>query len=169
MNTFLEKDINGDWNTLPSVPTDKIRNVNCHKFVLYIIGKISWEDMISDPSEQQKAGIEFTFGEKIRTISDTSYNLVKNEQDLTLLAQKSSEVGKTYVGQVLDAETKEMAHSFIVTRESENAYICYDKPGFKYPFAVSNLDAILNFMNKDGEQSNKNQMWRFIPMDNLHH
>lgn len=165
MNTFLQRDSNGDWNTVPPVPTEKIKNVNCHKFVLYTIGKISWEEMISDPSEQQAKGNDFTFGENIRSISNIPYTLIKDQESLTELAQKSCALGKTCVGQILDVQTKEMAHSFIVTRESENDYVCFDKPGFKYPFAVSDLNTILNFVNKDGEQSNKNQEWRFVPLE----
>ena len=163
MKTFLEKDTTGHWNTTPPVPAEKMNQVNCHKFVLYAIGKISWEAMISNPSEQQATGDDFTFGEKIRLISDLSYTTIKDEESLRGLAQKSCEIGKTYVGQVLDAQTGEMAHSFIIHRESENKYTCFDKPGFKYSFEVSDLNTILNFVNKDGEQSNKNQKWRFIP------
>lgn len=120
--------------------------------------------MISDPSEQQVKGVDFTFGEKIRSISDIPYALVESEESLTKLAQKDCEISKVYVGQILDIQTGEMAHSFMVTRESENNYICFDKPGFKYPFAMSDLNDILNFVNKDGEQSNKNQNWRFVPI-----
>lgn len=167
MNTFLQKDSNSDWNAIPPVPVEKIRNVNCHKFVLYATGSISWDEMISDPSEQQRDEIDFTFGEKISLISDAQYTFIKDQESLVRLAQESCEVGKIYVGQILDVQTKEIAHSFIVTRESENNYICFDKPGFKYPFAVSDLNTILNFVNKDGEQSNKNQNWRFVPVESI--
>ena len=167
MNKFLEKDTNGNWNTVPPTPSEKVKNVNCHKFVLYAIGKISWEEMTSDPSEQQTIGADFTFGEKIRSISNIPYTLIKDQKSLLTLAQKNYEIGKTYVGQILDVETKEMAHSFMVTRESENNFICFDKPGFKYPFATSDLNNILNFVNKDGEQSNKNQEWRFVPTESI--
>ncbi|HUD04068.1 MAG TPA: hypothetical protein VMR73_01080 [Candidatus Paceibacterota bacterium] len=54
MNKFLEKDVTGNWNTVPPIPDDKIKNVNCHKFALYVIGKISWEEMISNPDAQKK-------------------------------------------------------------------------------------------------------------------
>lgn len=167
MNTLLQRDSNGDWNAIPPVPAEKVKNVNCHKFALYAIGKISWEEMISDPSEQQVKGDDFTFGEKIRSISNIPYTLIKDQESLMELAQKSCELGKTYVGQILDVQTKEMAHSFMVTRGSENDYICFDKPGFKYPFAVSDLNTILDSVNKDGEQSNKNQEWRFVPLASI--
>jgi hypothetical protein len=167
MDEFLKIDESGNWNTIPPVPLDKINNVNCHKFVLYEIGKISWEDMTSDPSEQQEKGIDFTFGEKIRSISDISYNLIENEESLVEFVQKNCEIGRVYVGQILDAKTGEMAHSFIVKRKSENEYVCFDKPGFKYPFIVCDLNTILNFVNKDGERSNMNQEWRFVLSEKL--
>jgi hypothetical protein len=85
-------------------------------------------------------------------------------ESLYLLADQNCEIGKNYVGQILDAQTGEMAHSFIVQRGSTDQYICFDKHGFKYSFAVSNLETILNFVNKDGEKSNQNQKWRFIPI-----
>ncbi len=167
MNKFLEKDIDDNWNTVPPTPSEKVRNVNCHKFVLYAIGKISWQEMISDTSAQQATGADFTFGEKIRSISNIPYTLIKDQESLLTLAQKSCEIGRTYVGQILDVETKETAHSFVVTKESENNFICFDKPGFKYQFVVSDLNTILNFVNKDGEQSNKNQEWRFVPIESI--
>ncbi len=167
MKTFLEKDSSGNWNVIPPVPADKIGNVNCHKFVLCEIGIISWKEMVSDPSDQRSKGADFTFGEKIRLISNIPYTLIEDPESLMMLAQKACEIGKVYVGQILDVETKEMAHSFVITRESENNYACFDKPGFKYPFAMSDLDTILNFVNKDGEQSNKNQEWRFIPLESI--
>lgn len=165
MNTFLEKDSNGNWNTVPPVPAEKVKNVNCHKFALYTIGRISWEEMVSDPSEQQAKNIDFTFGEKIRSISDILYTSIESEESLTGLTQRTCEIGKVYVGQILDALTGEMAHSFILRRESEDEYVCFDKPGFKYPFAVCDLNTVLNFVNKDGEQSNINQKWRFVLLE----
>lgn len=167
MNKFLEKDLSSNWNTIPPVPAERVKNVNCHKFVLYAIGKISWKEVISDPSAYQSTEVDFTFGEKICSISNIPYTFIKDQESLMMLARKNCEIGKTYVGQILDVQTKEMAHSFVVTRESENDYICFDKPGFKYPFAVSDLNTILNFVNKDGEQSNKNQEWRFVPIESI--
>lgn len=41
MQNFLQKDSNNEWNIVPPIPIEKIKNVNCHKFVLYILGKIS--------------------------------------------------------------------------------------------------------------------------------
>jgi tellurite methyltransferase len=166
MNKILEKEENGNWNTIPSVPPEVLKNVNCHKFVLYVIDKISWNEMVSDPSTQKELGEDFTFGEKIRLISNTSFTLVRSEDELKALADKSCEVGKLYVGQVLDQQTNEMAHSFILRRESIDEYVCFDKPGFKYSFEVSNLNTVLNFINKDGEKSNLNQEWRFVPIQN---
>jgi len=167
INTFLEKDSNSSWNTVPPVAVEKVKNVNCHKFVLYAIGKISWEEMVSYPAEQQAKNIDFTFGEKIRSISDIPYTFIESKESLVVLAQKNCEIGKIYVGQILDAQTEEMGHSFILRRESEDEYICFDKPGFKYPFTVCDLDTILNFVNKYGELSNKNQKWRFVLLESI--
>ena len=119
--------------------------------------------MISDPNEQKKFGPDFTFGDKARRVSGMPFTLVESLQTLLELANQSCEVGKSYVGQIIDAQTGEMAHSFIVERKTENEYICFDKPGFKYPFEINDLEKILNFVNKDGEKSNQNQKWRFIP------
>lgn len=162
MSNFLEKDETDRWNTIPPVPSEKIKNVNCYKFALYAIEEITWQEMISDPAEPKEAGTDFTFGERIRLISDMPYIFIKNENELKTFAGKSCEVGKIYIGQILDAQTNEMAHSFIVKRVAVDEYICFDKLGFKYPFAVCDLNTILNFVNKDGEQSNKNQKWRFV-------
>lgn len=167
MNKFLEKDTDGNWNTIPPVPSPKIKNVNCHKFVLYSIGIISWEEMVSDPSEQKTAGKDFTFGKQVRLISDLPYTLTRNEKELAIFAQEKCEIGNTYVGQILDIQTGEMTHSFLVKKESEDTYTCFDKSGFKYPFMVSDLNTILNFVNKDGEQQNKNQKWRLTLLESI--
>lgn len=161
---FLIKDASGNWNTTPPVIPEKIKNVNCHKFVLYAVDKITYKQMISEPAEQQSVSADFTFGELARSISDTPYTLIRNEDDLVRVADKC-EIGKTYIGQIIDRETREMTHSFITVRETANSFTCFDKPGFKYPFAVSELNAILNFVNKDGEKSNRNQEWRFVPVE----
>lgn len=147
---FLIKDEVGNWNTIPPVPSEKIRNVNCHKFVLYVTGHISWEEMVSDSQVQKDAGLDFTFGEKVRSTSDAPFTLVKDAQSLYSLADMNCEVEKSYIGQVLDAETGEMAHSFIIERGSDGKYMCFDKQGFKYPFSVHELGTMLDFVNKDG-------------------
>ena len=159
MKVFLEKDSSGSWNTVPPVPADKIKNVNCHKFVLWEIGRITWDELISD----NKNG-DFTFGEKVRGISDVTFKHIESYESLLSFVDQSCAVSKDYIGQIRDAETGEMAHSFILRKESNNEYICFNKPGFKYTFEVGNLESILNFVNKDGEKSNQNQDWRFIPV-----
>ncbi len=161
MKTFLEKDFEGNWNTIPLVPKDKVGNINCHKFILYVIGKISWEELVSGTPGK---GVEtdFTFSEIARSISDAPFVLVKDLESLYLLADKGCEIGETYVGQILDAQTGELAHSFIIQKGLDGKYSCLDKPGFKYPFSVHGLEEILNFVNKDGEKSNRDQMWRFV-------
>ena len=167
MKKSLEKDSLGSWNTIPPVPADEIKNVNCHKFVLYVTGKISWEEMISDPNIQEDNGIDFTFGNIYQNISDISFIPIKNLKDLLLLTDNSCEIGKSYVGQILDAQTGGMAHSFIIQKKSDGKYICFDKPGFKYLFSVYGLEKIINFVNKDGEKSNQNQKWRFVPINDF--
>ncbi len=162
MDKFLKRDAAGNWNTIPPVPDDKIQNVNCHKFVLYVIGRISWEEMISDA--QKESGIDFTFGEQARNISDIPYALVKNFESLYLLANTNCKSGESYIGQILDAETGEMAHSFIIEKQPNGKYTCFDKIGFKYPFSIHELGTMLDFVNKDGIKSYQNQKWRFVPL-----
>ena len=123
--------------------------------------------MVSDVRLQKESGIDFTFGETARNISNTEFTTIKDLPSLILIANKNCKIGNTYVGQILDAQTGEMAHSFIIQRESKDKYVCFDKPGFKYPFNMSDLEKILNFVNKDGEKSNQNQKWRFVPIDNF--
>lgn len=165
MNKFLKKDSLDNWNTIPPIPADKIGNVNCHKFVLYVVGKMSLEEMISDAQIQKDSGADFIFGEMARSISNIQFTLIKSLESLLLFANENCEIGKVYVGQIQDAQTGEMAHSFIVRRESSDQYTCFEKTGFKYPFAVSDFEAILNFVNKDGEKSNQNQKWRFVSIN----
>lgn len=167
MKKILEKDSLGNWNTTPPIPADKIKNINCHKFILYVVGKISWEEMISDPNTQEENGVDFTFGNISQNISDIPFIPIKNLKNLLLLANNSCEIGKSYVGQILDVQTGDMAHSFIIQKKSDGKYVCFDKPGFKYPFGVHGLEEILNFVNKDGEKSNQNQKWRFVPMNDF--
>jgi len=162
MNRFLKKDQTGNWNTVPPVPADKVVNINCHKFVLYVIGRISYEIMISDP--KNKRGNDFTFGDEALSISNIPFTPIKDLESLHLLAEKSCDMGKSYVGQIRDAQTGEAAHSFIVERDLNGKYTCNEKRGFKHSFSVHDLDTILNFVNKDGEKSNQNQNWRFVPM-----
>ncbi len=161
---FLTKDDAGNWNTIPPVSNDKIKNVNCHKFVLYVIRRISWEEMISDSQAQKDAGLDFTFGEKVRDTSGAPFTLVGDIKSLYSLAAMNCEPGKFYVGQILDAETGEMAHSFIIEKGWNDKYTCFDKQGFKYPFSVHELETMLDFVNKDGIKSYQNQKWRFVPI-----
>jgi len=84
---------------------------------------------------------------------------------LALLANEKCEIWKVYVVQIFDAQNEKMAHSFIVRRELNNKYICFDKLGFKYTFEVSDFETISNFVNKDGEKSYQNKKWRFVPIN----
>lgn len=167
MHTFLQKDSLNNRNTIPQVPADKISNVNCHKFVLYVLGRISWNEMVSDTQIQEKAdpSFDFTFGKQARSISDKEFISIKDADSLYELANRDCELGKAYVGQILDSETGDLAHSFMVERMPNGTYMCSDKQGFKhYPFSVHELGTLLDFVNKKGEISYQNQKWRFIPM-----
>lgn len=161
---FLKKDETDNWNTIPPVPTDKIKNVNCHKFILYVIGRLSWEEMISDSKVQEEKGFDFTFGDKAREISNMPFTMVRDIQSLYSLADKSCDLGKPYIGQILDSQTGEMAHSFIVEKAPDGIYTCLDKQGFKYPFSIHEMGKLLDFVNKDGVKSYQNQKWRFVPI-----
>jgi hypothetical protein len=162
MDFPLVQDGEGNRNTIPPVPADKLKNVNCHKFVLYAIGALSWEDMISNPNVQKEAGLDYTFGEKLKGLSDIPFTLILDKQQLYALASGQCAIGQKCVGEILDTETKEMAHSFILEREDENTYTCFDKQGFKYPFNVCELGELLDFVNKDGVKAYQNQEWRFV-------
>lgn len=170
MSKYLKKDSNGNWNTLVPVPSEKMSNVNCHKFVLYAVGKISWDEMISDPKPQKAAGLDFTFGDKVSMLSEKSFALIKDAQELLKLAGESCELGQVYVGQIKDSVTGEMAHSFIVERKADGSYECSDKQGFKnYLFSVHNIETLLDFVNDKGEKSYQNQEWRFVPVSDIIH
>ncbi len=145
----------GKWNTEPPVADDKLGNINCHKFTLYVIGKISWEEMVADNDK--------IYGAEARAISDIQFIQINSLASLLKFASECCKIGEFYVAQILDANTDEMAHSFILKQESLNNFICYEKQGFKYPFTVQGLETILDFVNKDGVRSNENQKWRFVP------
>lgn len=166
LETFLQKDSNGHWNTIPPVPKDKIGNVNCHKFILYIIGRISFDEMISDSKVQKGSGLDFTFGEMARNISGAPFVSIQDIKSLYEFAEKNLGSVEAYIGQILDTQTNEMAHSFIVERESDK-FTCLDKQGFKYPFTVYDMKIILDFVNKDGERPYLNQKWRFLSLNDL--
>jgi hypothetical protein len=167
METFLERDSLGKWNTIPPVPADKIGNVNCHRFVLYVLKKMSWGEMVSDAKAQKEAGKEFTFGKTASMISNLEFTPINNSDELVLHLNQNCEIDKSYIGQILDTGTQELAHSFIIKKIKNNKFQCFDKPGFKYPFGIYGLEEIYDFVNKDGERPYKNQSWRVIPIADL--
>lgn len=158
------KDSSGNWDTVPPVPEEKMRHVNCHRFILYVLGHMSWEEMTADSKAQREAGEEYIYGQQALSISDEPFTHVDSKESLYSLANKHCDVGRTYIGQVLDTQTGELAHSFLLTKKSDREYSCFDKPGFLYPFKMYELGELLNFVNKDGEKSYQNQKWRFIPL-----
>lgn len=167
MTQFLTKDTSGNWNTVPPVPAEKMADVNCHKFVLYVIRNISWEEMVSDSHTQKAAGVDFTYGERARKISDQEFVKITDKDSLLKLADTTCESGKAYAGQIMDSTTGEMAHSFILEKTVDGSYQCFDKQGFKfYPFSVKNLECFLDFVNEKGEKSYIGQKWRFVPIEN---
>lgn len=163
MNTYLIKDRNGVWNTDIPVPADRMSNVNCHKFVLYALDRISWDEMVSDPSQQKAEGKDFTYGNVAQTISSKDFKVIHDAKSLLRLATESCPVGKRCVGQALDVQDKKLAHSFIIERQHDGSFVCFDKQGFKnYPFSVHDLVSLLGFVNDRGELSYRNQAWRFF-------
>lgn len=136
MKRFLEKDFNGNWNTIPPVHEDKLRDVNCHRFTLYTLGKMSWDEMVSDAGLQKEAGKEFIFSKAALEISDLEFHPINNLDDLVQYLSENCELDKYYIGQILDVGTQELAHSFIIQKTENNKFKCFDKPGFKYPFSV---------------------------------
>lgn len=166
MKKFLEKDSRGNWNTLPPVPEDRLLDVNCHRFVLYTLGKMSWDEMVSNAKEQKEAGEEFIFNKAALEISSLEFTPINNLDKLVLYLNQNCEINKPYIGQILDVGTQELAHSFIIQKTENNKFECFDKPGFKYPFRVYDVKEIYEFINKDGEQPYKNQIWRVIQISN---
>lgn len=166
MKDFLVKDSSGNWNTIPAVPANAMHSVNCHKFMLYTIGTISYEELISDPKEKRPD--DFTYDKKSLEISSKEFSPVMDLNELTKLADRSCDKDGVSVGQIKDSVTGEMAHSFILKKTPDGKYMCYEKTGFKqYPFAVKELSEILNFVNNKGEKSHLHQNWRFIPLKDL--
>jgi hypothetical protein len=165
MDTYLQKDSDGNWNLVPPVSPELLRNINCHKFILFVMGTISRDELLLDPKVQKANDptIDFTFGKKALGISQKEFVLISNTEQLLNFANKECQEGKAYVGQVLDANTGELAHSFIVEKNSKGKFVCFDKVGFKhYPFSVHNLESLLDFVNEKGEKSYQNQKWRFV-------
>ncbi|MEN9621916.1 MAG: hypothetical protein RLZZ67_350 [Candidatus Parcubacteria bacterium] len=166
MDTFLHKDTSGTWNTIPPIPSDLLPNVNCHKFVLHAIGKISYHEMVSNPKFQKEnfPHFDFTYGKKALEISRKEFTPISNTTDLYTLAEKDCGSHSVCIGQIRDSKSGEMAHSFIIEKDSSGKYMCYEKTGFKqYPFTVHELGNLLEFINDKGERSYQNQEWRFIP------
>lgn len=121
--------------------------------------------MISDTSAQEKAdpSFDFTFAKKAQEISSKEFTDIKDFDSLYDFARKECALGQLYVGQILDAQTNELAHSFMLERTQDDEFTCSDKQGFKrYPFSVHELGTLLDFINKDGEKPYINQKWRFV-------
>ncbi len=162
---ILEKDSQDKWNTIPPVPDEQIRNVNCHKFVLYIMKQISWEDMISDPRSQRDAGLDFIFDDKALNISTEPFIPINNPDSLFEFIQINTTKRENYIVQILDVGTEKLAHSFIIEIQESGIPLCFDKPGFKYSFDVCEFEKIFNFVNKDNEKPYLNQRWRILSLD----
>lgn len=157
---FLQKDSLGKWNTNPPVPKELLKNINCHKFALYFLGKITREEMISDPSKQKAEGLDFTYGIQALAISSIAFVPIKTADELMNFAKRACNIGEIYVGQILDAETSEAAHSFIVER-NEKGFVCFDKAGFKTDFGVYEIKDLFQYENYH------NQKWRFVPLKEI--
>lgn len=167
LEKFLVSNGAGNWNTIPPVSEKQKNDINCHKFVLYALGRISFDELVSDSKVQREAGEDFTFGKKALEISLAPFELASSLQSVKELAQKTCKIGFIYVGQILDAKTGELAHSFLLERSDDGNLRCADKTGFKYPFNISKLETIFDFVNKDGEKSYHGQMWRFVEIKNF--
>jgi hypothetical protein len=138
---------------LVSVPNPQ--DINCHKAVLYLAGLISYEELTSDSKAEREQGLDFTFGKRARVISDKEFVPISSSTDLSALAQYECTSLLPYVGQILDAEDNDMAHSFLISKRNDG-FICFDKAGFKTAFSTYSLEELLNFNNY------QNQLWRFL-------
>ncbi len=168
IDKYLQKDDSDNWNLIPPVSLELLRNINCHKFVLFVIGAISRDELLTDPKTQKANDptIDFTFGKKALAISQKEFTSISNVENLLNVANKECQGGKAYVGQILDAKTGELAHSFIVEKNSDRKFVCFEKTGFKhYPFNVHGLESLLDFVNEKGEKSYQDQKWRFVELN----
>lgn len=184
MNQNLIKNSEGKWTIrftessdcieIPDLLAQRIKvalevpnqgDINCHKAILYFLGRMTVDELSSDAKSQKGSGKEFIFGSKSLEISDKEFVAIENVQKLKEFAEQSCEENFVYVGQVLDAETGELGHSFILGKTKGQKILCFDKAGFKYPFGVYTLETLFDFINKDGEKPYHNQKWRIIPLD----
>ena len=131
--------------------------INCHKAILYLLGRITLEEV----------DLDFTFGKRVLEISDKEFISVKTVGELKAFVNQNCKGGLLYVGQILDAETGEVAHSFIVGKElndeqdNPSRFICFDKAGFKFSFGVYEIEKLFEFENYH------NQKWRFLPLNDV--
>ena len=154
----IPPEFDGLWGIEELVSVPNPQDVNCHKAVLYLAGFISYEELTSDSKTQRELGLNFTFGNKSRGISDKEFILISDENKLYGFATKECTEPIPYIGQILDVEDNELAHSFIL-RKSGNDFICFDKAGFKTDFSTYKLEELLHFNNY------QNQLWRFLPLN----
>lgn len=156
---YLALDANNELNLIPPVSADVSRNINCHKFALFVAGVISRDDMVSDARAQKAAGEDFTFGKKAAALSIKEFKAIPDIETLLEFARESCREDKPYIGQIRDVETGEMAHSFVVEKDSEGSFRCFDKAGFKTSFGQYGIEDLFQYENY------RNQEWRFIPLE----
>ena len=165
---YLRNDDAGVLNIIPPASPEELRNINCHKFVLFVVGSMSRAEMLSDSKAEVLADphFDFTFGKKILALSQKEFTPISRAKDLIDLAGRECDEGKMYIGQIQDAETGGAAHSFIVERNLDGTFNCFGKEGFKHhPFRTHSLESLLDFVNEKGEKSYQNQLWRFFPLE----
>ncbi len=140
-------------------------DINCHKALLYFLGRITLDELGSDAKLQKEQKQDFIFADKALEISDKEFTSIENVQELKEFVEQSCEKDFVYVGQILDAQTGELGHSFILGKNKDEQFLCFDKAGFKYPFGIYALETLFDFINKDGERPYHNQKWRIIPLE----
>lgn len=155
-----------------------LKNVNCHKAVLYMLKKISKEQLLSDPEETTDAGTgdAYSFEKEARALSDRPFEQMDELADLEAMLAAECAPGEWGVCQALVYDGSMHTFIFGLTPEDRSArsrirdrIVCAEKVGFgDDEFRVSTLEEIFNYRNKGQDQSPYGSAkWRFIPKREL--
>lgn len=140
-----------------------LRKINCHKAALYLIGKIFYEDLLSDP--RLGKDIDFAYEKVASELSQKEFMVVQDEIKLREFAKQECSINKIYIGQIFNVT---LGHSFIVGRTQDDKFICFDKAGFlenplkgnkDYKFRIYEMGMLLLSPNY------QNAKWRFVDVE----
>ncbi len=131
--------------------------INCHKATLYIADTISYSELIADPQPLRDRGEDYWYSERAKGVSDIPFLPITDTCDLQDRAAVACAKYSPCIGQILDTDTGELAHSFLIVSTSLGL-VCFDKSGFKEPFTTYSIEELLEKPNY------QNQAWRFVPL-----